>query len=240
MIRQSTVIFNNDVDFDCQDLELEFVPDQMDETNETNETNEFVPKSKHDKFRDPYSMNRYHVRMHHFKDARVYDYDFEESGWQVQRWYARQMYNRWLRSIRKNFGWENFRRPVREIFEEQGEDGDTIVIRKLVPIREFQQVPKYNSGKNKKSSLAQSREKGVRPDDENFRGKMFTEKMGKEISRLRNQFGMTQAELGKKINVDANTVRDIEHGGLITFNSEDVMVRSLANALGLQSIRYQE
>ena len=69
---------------------------------------------------------------------------------------------------------------------------------------------------------------------------MFTDKMGKEISRIRNNLGITQVDLGKKINVDAGTIRDIELGGLITFNSEDVMVKSLAKALGLPSIKYQE
>lgn len=88
--------------------------------------------------------------------------------------------------------------------------------------------------------LPQSRVKGARIDDEEFRAKMFTMTMGKEISKQRNALGMTQAELAKAINVDAATIRNIELGGLITFNSEDKMVKELARALNLPSIKYHD
>lgn len=88
--------------------------------------------------------------------------------------------------------------------------------------------------------LPQSRIRGVKPDDENFRAKFFTEKMGRDIRNLRNSLQLTQADLAKKINVSTNVIKNIEHGGLITFHPEDLMVKSLAKALGVTSIKYQE
>ena len=202
---------------------------------------------KRRRFASPYSMNRNHVRVCNFYDARIYDPE-AEAGFLVQPWYARKMYDRWLYSIREIPGWEGFRRAPVLIFQEvEADDGSTFVIRKLVPYTKAKAmgdaVLRYDASKNRKAphSLgAQSREKGVHVDDENFRPKMFTQNMGSHISQLRNEAKLTQTELAKKINVDAAMMRNIELGGLITFNSEDVMVKALAVALGVPSIPYRE
>ncbi|XWV24682.1 helix-turn-helix XRE-family like protein [Tupanvirus deep ocean] len=195
-------------------------------------------------FHNPYHMNRNQVRMYHFRDARIYDHDINEPGWEVPAYVARAKYQQWLRGVRKTPGWENFRRPLREVTQEvEDGDGNVFIIRKLVPLRERtgDMVRRPNAGTNHKQRLMpQSRDKGVKVDDENFRPKMFTECMGKEISRLRHELGMTQAELGKKVNVDVATIRNIELGGIVTFNSEDTMVKSLAKVFGLTTIKYQE
>lgn len=198
---------------------------------------------KNDNFPNPYRMNRRDVRISHFKDARIYDSDINEPGWQIPTWVARKKYRQWLRSIRKIPGWEGFRRAPREIIQIiEDEEGNTYVIRKLVPYKVYGPATHHKeAGKNSnKRLMPQSKDKGVRYDDENFRPKMFTEKMGREISQLRTSLDLTQAELGKKINVDANMIRNIELGGLITFNSEDMMVKNLAKALGIPSIKYRE
>lgn len=122
-------------------------------------------------------------------------------------------------------------------------DDGSVVIRKGSKKGPKMLVPKRDAGRNTNNSrnmTAQSRVKGARPDDEDFRGKMFTKKMGKEIEQLRHQMKLTQAELGKLINVDANTIRDIELGDIVPFNSENVMVKALARVLGLPSIKFQE
>ncbi|XWV25922.1 helix-turn-helix XRE-family like protein [Tupanvirus soda lake] len=210
------------------------------------EVEQRAPKSRKNRkgFSNPYHMNRNNVRMYHFRDARIYDPNITEPGWEVPPYVARAKYQNWLRGVRKTPGWENFRRPLREVTTEvEDDDGNVFIIRKLVPIRERtgDMVRRQNAGTNRKPRLMpQSRDKGVKVDDENFRPKMFTESMGKEISRLRHDLGMTQSELGKKINVDAGTIRNIELGGIVTFNAEDTMVKSLAKALGLTTIKYQE
>lgn len=191
---------------------------------------------------DPYHMNRYHVRMHHFQDARIYDRQIKQAGWTIQRNIIRKKYNQWLRSIRSLRGWEDFRRVHREVVERiQGDDGNVYFVRHVVqspPVnREKSLLPKNNK-RNK--DLPPSTENGINISDENYRPKMFTMKMGQEISRIRTNLGLTQAELAKKINVDANMIRNIEVGGLITFNPKDNMVKSLARALNIPSIVYQE
>jgi len=199
------------------------------------------------KFRNPYEMDRHLVRACHFYDARIYEPDIE-AGFIVQRWYAKRMYKRWLRSIRKIPGWEGFRRPPVMMTEEvERNDGSTFVIRKWVPWSKAnastETILRHDANKNRNvpHRLApQSRVKGAQFGDENFRAKLFTGAMGKHISQLRNSLDMTQLDLAKKINVDVAMVRNIELGGLITFNSEDVLVKNLAKVLGVMTIQYQE
>lgn len=190
--------------------------------------------------RDPYTMNRHNVRMRDFRDARIYDPDAEE-GFEVQHWYMKKMYNEWLRSVREISGWESFRRAPKLILEEvEREDGSTYIIKKLVPYKKAMELAK-NAGKNQKPVLtSQSKDRGVRPDDQDYRPRMFTDKMGKIISQQRHHLNMTQADLAKMINVDTATIRNIEIGGMVSFNPEDMMVKSLAKALKLPSIKYQE
>lgn len=195
-----------------------------------------------DNLLNPYQMNRYHVKMHHFRDARIYDRQIKQSGWSVQKNVMRKKYNQWVRSIRRLRGWEDFRRAHREVVETvEGNDGNVYFIRHVTQPSNYQHdrtlLPK-NNRKNK--DLPPSTENGVNVLDENYRPKMFTMKMGQEIARLRTNLGLTQAELAKKINVDANMIRNIEVGGLITFNPRDNMVKSLARALDIPSIAYQE
>ncbi|QGR54116.1 helix-turn-helix family protein [Moumouvirus maliensis] len=204
----------------------------------------FGPK-KSSFFLDPYKMNPHDVRIHHFKDARLFDSSIKnnDASWQVQDCYARKKYNQWLKAVRRQQGWEGFRRPLVEIMQEvEDEYGNIVVFRKKVPYKSTQPrtVVARDSSRNKSTYLPQSKEKGVNVDDTNFRPRMFTEKMGREISNLRNKLGLTQADLAKKINIDVNMIRNIEMGGLISFNSQDPMVRLLAKELGVPSIKYQE
>jgi DNA-binding XRE family transcriptional regulator len=121
-------------------------------------------------------------------------------------------------------------------------NGD-VIVRKIPEASKhwvkMDQHKNINQNKNSKP-LPQSRDKGVKITDDEFRPKMFTEKMGKDIAQIRNNLGLTQSDLGKKINVDSNTIKNIEIGGVVTFNAEDSMVRTLAKVLGLSTIKYQE
>lgn len=199
---------------------------------------------------DPYDMDRHDVRAKYFNDARLYDDNINGSGWKIDNQSARTKYRQWLANVRREPGWEGFHRPPREVIEEvEGDDGKSYTIRKIVPYR-VPGVPyrapytignRRETSKNRKTPmLPQSKVKGATIDDENFRAKMFTLTMGKEIAQLRNHLGLTQVELAKKINVDAPTIRNIELGGLVTFNSEDKMVKELARALNVPSIKYQD
>jgi DNA-binding XRE family transcriptional regulator len=199
-----------------------------------------------DEYINPYNMNRHYVQICHFEDARFYDPDLDEAGWKVPHRKARREYRKWLLLVRRIPGWENFRRPFREIDEEIiDDDGNICIIRKLVPVRNcrnetiHRQILSKNPNRRGRL-LPQSRDKGIKVTDENFRPRMFTEKMAKEISQIRNNINLTQVDLARKINVDAQIIRNIELGGLVTFNSEDIMVKELAKVLGIPSIKYQE
>lgn len=195
------------------------------------------------------------VRMKHFYDARVYN---GEAGWRVPREKARKEYKIWLNAVRKIPGWENFRRvlyPVKEIYIDHN-DNVLNIIRRWVSFKEYTDseiyiqvepetpvVVKRNNTNNHNANTrlaAQSRVKGAKIDDDEYRSRMFTKTMAQTISQLRNKLGLTQAQLANRINVEANMIRDIELGDKITFNSSDPMIKALARELGLTSIKYQE
>lgn len=190
---------------------------------------------------DPYQMNRNDVHIRHFRDACLYDHE-TIPGFIVQYWKAKREYQKWLRQVRKIPGWERFRRPIRIHYEEPYDDGTFIITKKSIQNNQaIQKIRNEYAGQNKNTSnLSQSKIKGVRPDDEDYRPKMFTVIMGQYISKLRNEAKLTQIELGKKINVEASIIRNIELGELIPFNSEDAMVKALAKVLGVPSIKYEE
>lgn len=223
----SNVVFESEFQDQNQDLELDIEITNVPDTRTK-------PKTKKNKrpYMNPYTMNRNQVRMGHFKDARNYDNNISEPDWEVQGWYARKKYTEWVKAIRKIPGWETFRRPLKEIFQKmEDENGNTYEVRKLVSNK-----TQSTRSKNKKTNIP---DKGIKLDDEITRPKMFTEKMGKDIALHRNKLGLTQVDLGKKINVDANVIRDIEKGDLVNFNASDVVVRELSRVLGIP-IRYLE
>ena len=197
-------------------------------------------KTGNKRFMDPYKMPRNAVRIRHFRDAKVYD-PGAEKGFEVQRWYARRMYNAWLREVRKNSEWKYFRRARRLVYTEDDEEA-LVVFKRMTPFKTGEVVAKKDGNKNpsRSAATAQSKDRGVNVNDSDFRPRMFTEKMGKDVATIRNGMSLSQAELAKMINVYAGTIRDIEAGGRVPFNPEDVMVKALAKALGLNSIKYQE
>lgn len=199
---------------------------------------------------NPYEINRHYVKVKHFLDARLYDKDIDETGWRVNRYYARSKYRRWLHAVRKEPGWYGFHRPAREITIEIDDDEGNIYINKVIPYRvpglpysaPFINNVYIESGKkNKKVKLLpQSKVKGSTIHDDNFIAKMFTHSMAKEIANIRGKLGLTQLELAKQINVDVGTIRNIELGNRISFNSEDRLVKDLAKALNIGSIKYHD
>lgn len=262
---EGQVIFDSDYDYDLTQNNIVFSKPQKKKQQNVN------LRSKKGLI-NPYMMNHSQVRLGHFCDARLYDSDITEPGWSIPKRIAKQKYQKWINSVRKNPGWENFRRKFCPILEEEegiDQEGNiyTTMVRKHIPMNKLtdDEVWKRFNGdvivrklpviekktielmsrkdltRNKKSHvLPQSRDKGIDISDEDFRPKMFTEKMGREISQIRTKLGLTQSDLGKKINVESNTIKNIEIGGIVTFNPEDAMVRALARALDVPSIKYQE
>jgi len=187
-------------------------------------------------FIDPYTLNKVEVRIDHFSDARFYDLDCP-AGYSVQHWRAKKSYNKWLRGVRHISGMQLFRRPFYHIDNDEDESNKYHKYNRNQ--RQTKLVKRLHAGKNKPTSvLPQSADPGLKPGDENFRPKMFTEAMGKQISKLRTQLGMTQGTLASKIYVHVNVIKDIERGGVRTFNSEDPMVRALYKILGITSLKY--
>jgi ribosome-binding protein aMBF1 (putative translation factor) len=194
-------------------------------------------KSVGQKFFDPYRMNWNSVKICHFRDARIYDPQIREPGWQVQYWYAKKKYLEWLGSIRKIHGWEGFRRAPIEVTQEiTNNDGNTYVLKSLVPYN----ISKKTKRNTPKYLPAISKVKGVNYDDDSFRPKMFTRRMGIEISKRRNKLGLTQVDLAQRMNVSVNLIRQIEMGGLVGFNPDSILVKSLAKVLNIPSIKYIE
>lgn len=194
-------------------------------------------------YQSPFEMNPYDVNVCDFVDGRVYDPENGE-GWRIQYWEAKKQYRQWLKEVRKRKGYKDFRRNVRPTYMQiEDDDGNVYVVQKFIQNQSPKSLPDIVRKPNSSAPhvlLPQSRDKGIRIGDEEFRPKMFTEKMGKMVHQLRNSLGLSQTDLAKKINVNANLIRDIEKGGLITFNSEDIMVKSLAKSLNVPSIQYCE
>lgn len=218
------------------------------------------------RLQDPLKMDPNRVNCSYFRDARLYDSD-TCFGFQVQHGVAKHNYERFKREVRKRPGWAGYRRPPKVVYEEV-EDLDEFddpiseryVVRKVIfpsvpglrtppPIIEVVRhvphwvnvirlpPPKKSTTKN---PIIHTRVHGKYGNEDDIdHPRMFTLKMGKEVARLRTGLGLTQAQLASKINVDANYIRNVELGDILSFNSEDVVVKKLASALGVPSIKYQ-
>lgn len=214
-------------------------------------------------FFNPYLANPTEVKMNNFRDARIFDRTADD-GFILQRAASRKEYLTWLSSQRDLDGWNNFRRTKPEQSPTYStEHNPTIIVspklrEKLISIqaaakekedRELRteliagtfRNSKNSAGNNKQGRLiASSRVKGKSIYDDEFVAKVFTFKMGKKVSQTRNEMGLTQAELAMKVGVDEKTIANIERGGLVSYNSSDVLTRSLAKALNLPTIKYEE
>lgn len=173
------------------------------------------------------------VHMQDFTDARIYDQN-AEPGYEIQRHSAKKHYRAWLKGTRKQHGWENFRvgqkpKPL------PIQDRDTMIFNTNLPDK-VDAISNTQRKINNKGILSQ--QPGMKIDDEDFRAKKFTVQMGQEIARRRTDLDLTQAELAKKINVEAGIIRDIERGDIVFFNPADTMVLSLAKALSMPCIKY--
>lgn len=59
---------------------------------------------------NPYDMDPYDVRTCHFKNPfLLYGGDIVEEGFEFSNQFAKKLYSRWLRDIRNEPGWENFK-----------------------------------------------------------------------------------------------------------------------------------
>ena len=201
-------------------------------------------KPKEERCTNPYSMPRRQVQAEHFADARLYDQSITEPGWEVPYARAKQEYNKWLNRVRRQPGWEKFRVPPREPREPrpdhtEGQVVTVTVVDRTVPTGRYV-APTHSNMSTQKQTVAQSKVKGATIEDDAYRARVFTERMGKEIAQTRTALNLTQAQLAKQINVDANMIRQIELGGSVPFNPEDLLTRSLAHALKLTHIAYHE
>lgn len=194
-------------------------------------------------YANPYKMDPYDVTEKHFVSALTYDRELFDSNriknpheFRVQGWYARRNFRDWKNDVRHKPGMRNFRRKVVYTEEEPTNDENGVVIQRPVT---FNQNPAQKRNNNVRL-LPQSRVKGARLGDENFKPKLFTLKMGQEISKLRHALGLTQSDLAKKLNVEASMIRNIELGDKVRFNSDDIMVKQMAKILNVPSIKYQE
>lgn len=207
---------------------------------------------------NPYSMSKHSVRTRHFRDARLYDSQIMDphfaracnldagtdlkqwrSEWKVQRTHANRKYREWVLTIRSRDGFHNFRRE-RPIVDQEYIDTSAITFNKLDADNAAQLIANAFTNRSHNLSLAQSKEKGINPDDQDFVPRVFTQKMGKDIAQIRSSLNLTQAQLGNLINVDAITIKNVESGGVIPFNPNSVTTKKLAKALGLATIIYQE
>lgn len=202
--------------------------------NQMNIRENVLNSKKKSVFMDPYFMNIHDVKPIHFRDARIYDPEIKGDGWRISARSAQKKYRNWLGRVRSRDGYYLFRRIIYEPRDITLNDNDSIVFR-----NNNENHMKYiikNTTPNSNKNITE----GVNADDNDFIPKMFTERMGREISAMRNQNKMTQNELAQMINVDSSIIRNIELGGLVYFNPNDPMVKSLERVLGIQSIKYCE
>lgn len=226
-----------------QDMDFEFAPSEIPINAVTSESSHrYRPKRGlvRNSYVNPYKMNPFEVLKADFRDARLYDHDISDDGWKIPSYVVNRKYRRWLYKTRQEPGMRGLRRFVRH-YEESDDNNDESVTQSKPDVPRSTNIRQFQSGKNRNARLMpQSRVKGAQLGDEDFKGKTFTFKMGTIIGALRQQNNMTQVDLARKLNVDAAMIRNIEKGGLINFNSEDIMVKEMAKALGVASIKYQE
>ena len=85
------------------------------------------------KFLDPRSSRPEDVHPSHFKEARLYDNQIREDGWQVDRSFARKNYRSWLNNIRQHKKYNNFRRQYIDIYVDvELENGEFITVKRSV------------------------------------------------------------------------------------------------------------
>ena len=128
---QGQVIFSDEYDLLQDDITVE---------KSQHKTKKRVSHKKG--LQNPYIMNRHQVRPRHFRDARLYNPDINEPGWEIQRRPARLRYRRWVESVRKNPGWEGFnRRPcsIKQEIEEVDSEGNTytMFVWKIIPMSQL-------------------------------------------------------------------------------------------------------
>ena len=211
------------------------------------------------RFNDPQKMNPHKVRVLHFRPAYLYDTD-APVGFQVQRWVAKKKYSNYKQQIRSREGWKNYRRLPHIVYEEVREGNRIFMIKRTINMKvPGSRLPDFTVEKvtrvPKGATLIRLPKEDPRKDQNvdavfidpleaddktNVSPKMFTLHMGREVARLRNDLGLTQTELAMIVNVDTNYIKNVELGELISFNPEDVIVRKLAKALGVQAIKYHE
>jgi DNA-binding XRE family transcriptional regulator len=69
--------------------------------------------------------------------------------------------------------------------------------------------------------------------------KFYTRKMGLKVAQRRTEMNLSQEELATKIGVDAQTIINIERGGLVSFNRMDILTRLLFQELNM-TLAYEE
>ena len=209
-------------------------------------------------FQDPYAMKPTKVRTQHFYDGRAHDPD-TEAGFQVQRMYARRAYRNWLTAVRRQPGWGDFRRDRPEperidrtvtwvgwgigvTHDQHGRpfDAETVAfnLSKITDASERDKFVAHARGRAAHQT-ASATIKGVKITDEEYRAKTFTRKMGLSVAEHRLGLNKNQEQLALLANIDVATLRAIERGDH-PYNPQDVVVKNLAKALGLPTIKYQE
>ena len=81
-----------------------------------------------------------------------------------------------------------------------------------VVLRKTSQQKVISSSPPKQSSVSSSAPVAVALDHDDKAIEYFTIAMGKKIQSLRNEKGLTQEELAKKLNMQKKTINDIEQG----------------------------
>ena len=197
--------------------------------------------SKNARLRDPYGIKnpikKLSITPKSFCDARIYDKQIIESGWNIQYGSAKRKFQRYVNRERRNDKY--FKRPMTEVSSfVQDEEGNTIEYIDLVPVN--YKVTLNNTGPNSQRVILPQARDGVSADDPAYVPRMFTARMGANVAKRRTELGMKQSDLAKRLNVDEATIRNIEKGDKHAFNPENALTLALARALNLPSIKYVE
>jgi DNA-binding XRE family transcriptional regulator len=199
------------------------------------------------------------ITSRYFANARMYDeqlnlkqFNRESDAntyvgdWEVQPCVSRKNYRNWLYEMRSKPGMQNFRRDLTPEYEPEILGGPVVVIEvkhktnpddgKIIIER-----TSYLRGRGgRRLDHAQSTERGVKIDDPDYKPRMVTAKLGAYIRRMREGANLTQKELAEKIDAPTDILRNMELGGVVTYNPEDPILKRMAKFFDVPSIRYQE
>lgn len=209
-------------------------------------SSELKNQTRGSRYVNPWEKEPQFVKPEHFKEARLYDSDIIESGWEVPRHFARKMYRRWLSNVRSREEYTNFRRQFIDIMVPiNNGQNEPIKVFLTVPNNEemikkiVNEVLLEHGQPTLEEIERMEQQEQFEKNMEQNKIKFYTPRMGSIIMNKRIETRLTQKDLAKLLNIELSVVRDIERGNIVPFLNDRVK-SSLEKYFGSETLKYVE